>query len=81
MLPFLSEKARYDLLRKFGSLSELRNMSEADLNNYFGTEKGSLIYRKLRGQIKIEPFIVPIRYDDPNGEAENLQPLFSIKKR
>jgi hypothetical protein len=31
-------------------------------------------YKQTGGQ-KIAPPIIPIRYDDPNGDANDLQPL------
>lgn len=78
VLSFLSEKERYFLLRKFGSLSELKKAAEDDLIESLGTEKGKAIFRRLqyRRQSAGEPFIVPIRYDDPNGAAADLQPIF-----
>ncbi|MDQ6788714.1 MAG: excinuclease ABC subunit UvrC [Acidobacteriota bacterium] len=76
---FLSAKERYLLLRHFGSLKELRKTVEADLIKILGEEKGKLIYLKLKEDFsKAEPFIVAIRYDDPNGEAEDLRPIFML---
>lgn len=80
-LPFLREKERYLLLREFRSLSALKTAPERKLIEHLGSEKGKIIYNELKKPPKRnEPFIVPIRYDEPNGEAADLQPLFFLNK-
>jgi excinuclease ABC subunit C len=76
ILPTLSITKRRQLLKKFGSLGALKNASEKELIEFSGADKGASIYKDLQGENKkIEPPIVPIRFDDPNGAATDLQPL------
>ncbi|HXG85666.1 MAG TPA: excinuclease ABC subunit UvrC [Pyrinomonadaceae bacterium] len=81
-LSFLPEKERYSLVRRFGSLNALKNTSETELVEFAGEEKGKSVYRKLKKVNKSgEPFIVPIRYDAPNGESADLSPLNDFNKK
>jgi excinuclease ABC subunit C len=76
MIPRLSQTERRELLKKFGSLAALKNASENELIEFSGAEKGASVYKDLQTENKkIEPFIVPIRFDDPNGAASDLRPL------
>lgn len=80
--PFLSENERYFLLRKFGTLKELKKKEETEFVKLFGKEKGRLIFQNLKKEfVKIQPFIVPIRYNDLNSGAEDLRPLFSANNK
>ena len=81
VLPFLIENERYQLVQKFGSLNQLKKAKETELIESLGEEKGTLIYRALQKENdKKDLFIVPIKYDDPNGEASDLHPLYLTKK-
>ena len=83
ILPSLNESERQSLLRKSGSVKNLLSLEENDLIEFFGAEKSKLIsqnltnYRKGNHR-KIEPLIVPIRFDDENGDARDLQPLSGV---
>lgn len=80
-LPFLKEKERYLLLQKFRSLKAVKAAAENELTEFLGEENGKIIFRQLKTDEKLkEPFIVPVRYDEPNGEAADLQPLYLPKK-
>nr|MDQ3323068.1 hypothetical protein [Acidobacteriota bacterium] len=82
VLSFLPEKERYLLVRAFSSLNALKNASESALVEFAGAEKGKLIFGELKKANKqSEPFIVPVRYDEPNGEAADLQPLYFLNKK
>ena len=64
------------MLQNFGSLTKLKNATEAELNDFLGAEKGKLLFRQMQTTPEnFEPFIVPIRFDDPNGNAADLRPL------
>lgn len=80
MLPSLNESERRLLLQKFGSLKILSQASENELKNVFEDGKIALVLNDLKvfsanPQTQAKPLIVPIRFDDPNGEARDLQPL------
>ena len=79
-LPSLNENERMQLMRKFGSLKKILQISETDLENIADSRMKSSIINDLHNfkqgkTLKIEPLIVPIRFDDENGDARNLQPL------
>lgn len=80
VLPSSDEKLRREILRKFGSINNLKNVSFEKLKSEFDLEIAETIWKDLQnykssgGKIFELP-IVPIRYDDPNGDAQNLQPL------
>jgi excinuclease ABC subunit C len=80
ILPDLTEKERRSLLQKFGSIKNLKKTVQNDFVEIFGNEKGENVFVTLnnyvhRNNFSLESLIVPIRYDDPNGQANDLQPL------
>lgn len=80
VLPSVKENLRREILRKFGSINNLKNASFENLKAEFELKVAETIWKDLQnyksnGGTKIEIPIVPIRYDDPNGDAQNLQPL------
>jgi excinuclease ABC subunit C len=80
ILPDLTEKERRDLLLKFGSIKNLKQAVQNDFVEVFGSEKGEKVFVILNNykpekNLSLESLIVPIRYDDPNGEAKDLRPL------
>lgn len=80
VLPSSDENTRREILRKSGSINNLKNLSLENLKTDFDLKNAETIWNDLQNHItnggkKIEPPIVPIRYDDPNGDANNLQPL------
>lgn len=83
VLPSLDEKLRREILRKFGSINSLKNITPENLKAEFDLKVAEIMWKDLQnyesnGGKKIEIPIVPIRYDDPNGDAQNLQPLRNI---
>ena len=79
VLPSLDEKMRRAVLKKIGSINALKNSSIEKLKIEFDLQTAETIWKDLQiNQQKITPPIVPIRYDDPNGDANNLQPLQSL---
>lgn len=76
ILPTLKQNERQSLLQNFGSLAGVKNASEKELVEFLGAIKGKMVFKELEKEHgKPKPFIVPIRFDDPNGEATDLQPL------
>lgn len=79
-LPFLRERERYLLLRSFRSLKAVRAATETELVEILGASNGAMIFERLKSSDDAkQPFIVPVRYDEPNGEAADLQPLFATR--
>lgn len=86
ILPSLDEKERLRLLKKFGSLGKIRQISESDLGEITDSRKKHRILNDLKNfnlgnAPQIAPLIVPLRFDDENGDARNLQPLASYKMK
>ncbi len=75
-LTILKQNERQNLLKNFGSLNDVKKASEKELKEFLGSIKGKMVFNELQKEHgKTEPFIVPIRFDDPNGDAADLQPL------
>ena len=80
VLPNVEEKMRRRLLQKSGSINNLKSIDSESLKSDFDLQTAETIWKDLdnfrrNGAQKITPPIVPIRYDDPNGDAQHLQPL------
>lgn len=77
ILPSLIENERRILLREFGSLKQLKQAERINIDKVLGLERAAVAFSDLQkaNNTKIEPLIVPIRYTDENGGAEDLQPL------
>lgn len=83
-LPALDESARRQLLKSAGSLKNILELSENDLLKNFSKEQASVIFRDLQDYRSdrapvIEPLIIPLRYDDENGDAQDLRPITSYQ--
>ena len=73
LLPDLTESERKSLLLNFSSLAKLKNATESELVEFLGLVKGRKIFNRLKEpNVNFEPFIVQIRFDDPNGAAADL---------
>lgn len=80
ILPSINERERRELLQKFGSLKNLLSAEEGEISEVLDSEKTNFAVRDLKSypnlaDIKVMPLIVPLRFDDPNGDAADLQPL------
>lgn len=83
ILPSLNERERQRLFVKFGSIKRIVDINEADIRAALGDESLPKILHdlenyKLGKAVKIQPLIVPIRYDDPDGDAGDLRPIKSV---
>ncbi|MEP6705039.1 MAG: UvrB/UvrC motif-containing protein [Acidobacteriota bacterium] len=81
MAPSLNERERQELLREVGSL---RAIAELDLQFYvkrFGAKKGKDVLTGIaafrRGDVSAKPLIVPIRFVENAGAADDLIPIES----
>ena len=84
MLPSINETERRELLKKSGSLKSILEFSGKDLIEIFSSKKINSILRDLQNyqngnSLKIEPLIVPLRFDDENGDARDLRPLANYR--
>lgn len=79
-LPSLNESERRALLKTAGSIGNLLGSRVNKWEQFFSSEKADLIRRDLENYRngkprRIEPLIVPLRYTDENGDAQDLRPL------
>lgn len=78
-LPRMSETERKLILQKTGSIKALKNADLNFLQTEFGVEKGGEIFESLQQKKSETPNrlgkLVPIRFDAPAGDAEDLQPI------
>ncbi len=84
ILPSITESERRELLRRSGSLRDIAELKAEDLSAIFPPKKVNAILLDLQnhrcgGSRKIEPLILPIRYSDENGDAQDLRPLTSYR--
>jgi len=80
ILPSLNERERHELLREFGSIKKITKLDAETLENRFGKSKAALVSADLAQFRKGEsatprPLIVPIRYVEPDGAADDLRPI------
>jgi excinuclease ABC subunit C len=78
ILPSLTEPERQLLLRGMGSSARVGKASTAQIENILGPERAGLavrdILRHREGRHpKIKPLVVPIRFQDENGAADDLR--------
>jgi excinuclease ABC subunit C len=86
ILPNLSVRERNSLIQRFGSVKKLKQTARKDFVEMFGSQKGGKVFVTLNNfnfdeNSSVKPLIVPVRYDDPNGEAQDLQPLRTMHKK
>ena len=77
ILPSLNERERQALLREFGSIRQITSLDPDELKKRFGGEKGESTARDLTrfhagNSRKPQPLIVPIRFVETDGAAEDL---------
>jgi len=80
MLPSLNERERHDLIREFGSIKKILELETSQLETRMGKEMAVSISKDLEAFRKgespsPEPLIVPIRYVEFDGAAEDLIPI------
>jgi excinuclease ABC subunit C len=80
VFPSLDEKQRKKLLWQVGSLNRIMEMDVRTLADVLGSEFEGIISQDLAGRRSgsrptAAPIVLPIRYTDPNGRAEDLLPI------
>jgi excinuclease ABC subunit C len=80
--PSLTEPERQMLLQSFGSSRRVAEASDGELAKVLGDERGAIAARDIEmyrdGSLpRIKPLVVPIRFQDENGAAEDLRPIIS----
>lgn len=82
VFPSLTEPERQSLLRHFGSAKRASVASDAELNNVLSIERSRTAkydaetYR-TGGRPRIKPLVVPVRFQDRDGAADDLRPIGS----
>ncbi len=78
MLPSINESERQKLLTAAGSLRKIYGLDNATLNKLIGSSQTKLAEADLKdtnsGRTVI-PLIVPLRFDDEDGDAADLRPI------
>lgn len=85
-LPALMESERRVILKRAGSIKNLLAFGENDFAAILSPENSKAAQRDLENYRngkapKIEPLIVPLRYVDENGDAQDLRPLTSYRMK
>ena len=80
IVPSLNERARQDLLRDIGSIKKILELDAAYLQGRFGKVRGKRAHAEIQRHRRGEapppiPLIVPIRYVESDGAAEDLIPI------
>ena len=80
--PSLTEPQRQKLLQSFGSGKRVSEASEAELVKVLGEDRGAVVAADIESYRQgsrrpIKPLVVPIRFQDENGAAEDLRPISS----
>ena len=80
--PSLTEPERQRLLQSFGSGKRVSEASEAELVKVLGEDRGTVVAADIEtyrqgSRRRIKPLVVPIRFQDENGAAEDLRPISS----
>ena len=80
ILPSISERERQQLMREFGSIRKIVTLGVQDLESRFGKRKALAAAADLaafRGgeERTAQPLIVPIRFVETDGAAEDLIPI------
>jgi excinuclease ABC subunit C len=80
ILPSLNERERHELIREVGSIKKLVELEPADLETRFEKRLAARVAKDLaafrRGDsTRPEPLIVPIRFVELDGAAEDLIPI------
>lgn len=81
ILPGFSESDRRSILKEAGSIKRLKNMGMKELAGVFGGERAHFINEAIRNEAATagtERKLIPVRFDDLNGDAEDLQPLETL---
>jgi excinuclease ABC subunit C len=78
--PSLAERERQHLLQTFGSHTRILNASEQEIAKSVGKAKAAIAMQDIvdyrnDDRPRIKPLVVPIRFQDEKGAAEDLRPI------
>jgi excinuclease ABC subunit C len=82
ILPSINEAERREILKLAGSIGKVVEMSDGEIFKNFRPQTARLIANDLKNYRNgnsrpVLPLIVPIRFDDDNGSADDLRPISS----
>lgn len=80
ILPSLNERERQTLLTQKGSIRKILESTLKELTGLIGEERGFIAFEHVKAHRSVptrvaRPLVIPIRFDDPNGEAGDLRPI------
>ena len=80
ILPSIGERDRQKLLSEFGSVKRILQIDETKIRGLLGQANADLVINDLKKHAlglsdTVTPLVVPIRYDDPDGDAGDLRPI------
>lgn len=80
VLPSLTESERQRLVVNLGSNARVKTASASELKNVLGDERAVVAMRDLTAYangefVTVKPLVVPLRFQDENGAADDLRPI------
>jgi excinuclease ABC subunit C len=80
ILPSFSEAERQALVTEVGSIRRITDMSDEKISEMFDTKTakrliGDLARFRAGESAEVLPLVVPVRYDELDGEADDLRPI------
>lgn len=80
IVPSLTESERQKLLRHFGSHARVLNAELGEISAVIGSLKAAIAVKdidayKTDERERIKPLVVPVRFQDENGAADDLRPI------
>lgn len=80
--PSLTEPERQRLVQRFGSSRRVAEASGEEIEKVLGVERASMAIEDIAAyregvRPRVRPLVVPIRFQDENGAAEDLRPINS----
>lgn len=86
MFPSLNETERQSLLLHFGSSSAIARSTLEDIGKVIGSERAQVAARDFadhqNGRSKtIKPLVIPIRFQEENGAADDLRPIAATHRK
>lgn len=82
ILPSLDEAARRSLLARSGSIRRIIELSNQQIDQIFESSAAKAVIRDIENYRagkyrRVPPLIVPTRFDEPDGDGEDLRPILT----